>query len=55
LIRRLNFCHQFGHFGLQLGLDLAGMLIGQRAVAAGIGVDLGAIQRWSAPLEALHP
>ena len=38
-IRRLG--QQVGH--LQLRLDLAGMLIRQRAVAAGIGVDLGAV------------
>jgi hypothetical protein len=47
LIRRLSFCHQLG---LQPGLDLARMLIGQRAVAA--GVDLGgAIQRHRAQLQ----
>ena len=40
-VRRLG--QQLGHFGLQLRLDLAGMLIGQRAVPAGIGVDLGAV------------
>jgi hypothetical protein len=28
----------------QLGLDLAGMFIGQRAVSAGIGVDFRAVQ-----------
>ena len=28
LIRRLGFRHQISHFGLQLGLDLARMLIG---------------------------
>jgi hypothetical protein len=30
------------HFGLQLGLDLAGIFIGERAVPAGIGVDCAA-------------
>ena len=45
LIRSLGLGHQLGHLGLQLRLDPAGMLIGQRAVAAGVGVDLRAIQR----------
>jgi hypothetical protein len=40
LIRGFRPRQQFGHFGLhQLGLDLAGVFIGQRAVPAGIGVD----------------
>jgi hypothetical protein len=34
-----------------LCLDLACMLIGQRAVAAGIGVDLGSVQRHRAHLQ----
>ena len=42
-VRRLGLGQQLGHLGLQLRLDLAGMLIGQRAVAAGIGVDPGAV------------
>ena len=52
-IRGLRPRHQVGHFGLQLLLDLAGVLIGQRAVPAGVGVDLGAVQRYRAHLE--HP
>src|SRR3546814_9734298 len=31
LIRRLRLGHEFGHFGLQLRLDLAGTLIGKRS------------------------
>ena len=53
LIGRLRLTQQIGHFGLQLRLDLARVLIRQRAVAAGIGVDLGAIQRHRAELQ--HP
>src|SRR5258707_8546660 len=34
-------------------LDLAGVLVRQRAVPAGVGVDLGAVQRNGAHLE--HP
>ena len=44
LIRGFRPRQQFGHFGLQLGLDLAGMFIGERAVPAGIGVDFRAVQ-----------
>ncbi len=44
LVRRLGFGHELAHLGLQLRLDLARMLVGQRAVPAGIGMDLGAIE-----------
>ena len=54
LIRRLGLRHQLGHFGLQLRLDLARMLIGQRAVPAGIGVDLRAVQPDRAHLQHAH-
>ena len=53
-IRRLGLGHQLGHLGLQLRLDLAGMLIGQRAVAAGVGVDLRAVQRHRAQRQHAH-
>ena len=53
LIGRLRLAQQIGHFGLQLRLDPACVLIRQRAVAAGVGVDLGAIQRHGAELQ--HP
>jgi hypothetical protein len=43
-----------GHFGLQWRRDPAGMLIAQRAVAAGVGVDLGAIQRHRAHPQQTH-
>jgi len=52
-IRRLSLGHEIGNLGLQLPLDLTRMLIGQRAVAAGIGMDLGPIQRHRAHLQ--HP
>ncbi len=32
------------HFGLELGLDLLGVPIRERAVSAGVGVDLGTVQ-----------
>ena len=54
LIRRLGLRHQIGHFGLQLRLDLARVLIRQRAVPAGVGVDLGAVQRHRAHLQHAH-
>jgi hypothetical protein len=53
LIRGFGPRQQFGHFGLQLRLDLAGVLIGQCAVPAGIGMDLRAVERHGAHLE--HP
>src|SRR3954469_18750623 len=54
LIRRLRLGHQLRNFSLQLGFDLARMLIRQRAVAAGVGVDLGAIERDRAQLQHAH-
>ena len=53
-IRRLRLGHQVGYLGLQLGLDLARMLIGQGAVAAGVGVDLRPVQRHSPHLQDAH-
>jgi hypothetical protein len=44
LVDRLGLGQQVGDLGLQLRLDPAGVLIGQRAVPAGVGVDLGAVQ-----------
>ena len=54
LVRRLGLGHQIGHLGLQLRLDLARMLIGQRAVPAGVGVDLRAVERHRAHLQHAH-
>jgi len=51
LIGRLRQRHQFLNLSPQLRFDLAHMLIGQRAVPAGIGVHLGAVQRHRAQLE----
>ena len=51
LIRRFGFRHQLGHFLLELRLDLAGMLVGQRPMPARIGADLRAIDRHRAQLE----
>jgi hypothetical protein len=45
LVRSFGLGQQLGHLGPQLRLDLASMRIGQRAVAARIGVDLGAVER----------
>jgi hypothetical protein len=42
-IGRLRQRQQLGDLGLELRLDLARMLIGQRAVPAGVGVHLGAV------------
>lgn len=44
-IRRLGFRHQIGDLSLQLRFDLAGVFIRQRAVTAGVGVDLRAVER----------
>ena len=44
-VRRLGFGQQCSHFGLQLRFDPAGVLIGKRAMPAGVGVDLRAVQR----------
>jgi hypothetical protein len=54
LICRLGLGQQFGHFGLQLPLDPADMLVGKRAVLAGIGVDLRPVQRHSPHLQHAH-
>ena len=54
LIRGFRLRQQSGHFGLQLGLDLAGMFIGERSVPAGIGVDFRAVQSHRAKLEQAH-
>ena len=54
LVRRLGLGHQLGHFGLQLRLDLARMLVRQRAMTTGVGVDLRAIQRHRAHLQDAH-
>ena len=53
-VRRLGFGHQIGDFGLQLRLDLARMLIGKRAVPAGVGVDLRAVETNRAHLQHAH-
>ena len=53
-IRSFGFGHEFGDFGLQLRLDLARMFIGKRAVPAGVGVDLGAVEPQSAQLQHAH-
>jgi hypothetical protein len=54
LVRRLGLRQQIGHLGLQLRLDLARVLIGQRAVTAGIGVDLGPVEPHRAHLQNAH-
>jgi hypothetical protein len=54
LIRRFGLRQQVGHFGLQLRLDLAGVLVGQSAVAAGVGVYFGPIQCDGAQPEHAH-
>ena len=51
LIGGLRQRHQLRDLGLQLRFELARMLIGQRAVPAGVGVNLGAVQRHRAQLE----
>ena len=53
-VRRLGFGHQIGDFGLQLRLDLAGMLIGKRAVPAGVGVDFRAVEPDRSQLQNAH-
>ena len=55
-IRRIGLLgelQQLLHFPLQLLLQLLGMTVGERAVPARIGVNLGPIQRHRAELE--HP
>ena len=54
LIGRLGFRHQRGHLGLELRLDLARVLIRQRPVTTGIGVDLGSVQRHRPQLQHAH-
>jgi hypothetical protein len=51
---RMNHVRRDRHFGLQLGLDLASMFIGQRAVRAGIGMDFRAVQSHPAQPEQAH-
>ena len=53
-VRRFGLGHQIGDLGLQLRLDLAGVLIRQRAVTAGVGVDLRAVQRHRPHLQDAH-
>jgi hypothetical protein len=53
-IRSFGRGQQLGHLGPQLRLDLARMRKGQRAVAARIGMDLGAIQRHRPHLQHAH-
>jgi hypothetical protein len=48
LIRSFRQGQQLLHFGLQLRFDLLGVSIRQRAVPAGVGVNLGAVQADSA-------
>ena len=53
-VRRLGFRQQIGDFGLQLRLDLASMLMRQRAVAAGVGVDFRAVEADRSHLQHAH-
>ena len=53
-VRRLGLGQQRGDFGLQLRFDLARMLIGERAVAAGVGVDLRAVEADGSHLQHAH-
>ncbi len=53
-VGRVGFGHQIGDLGLQLRLDLAGVLMRQRAVPAGVGVDLRAVQRHRPHLQNAH-
>jgi len=53
-IRRLGLGHQIGNFGLQLCLDLARVFIRQRAVPAGIGVNLRAVKPDRSHLQNAH-
>ncbi len=54
LIRRLGLGHELAHLGLQLRLDLPRMLIGQRAVPAGVGMDLRPVKPNRAELQHAH-
>ena len=53
-VGRFGLGHQVGDLGLQLRLDLAGVFIRQRAMAAGVGVDLRAVQRHRPHLQKAH-
>jgi len=53
-IRCLGLGHQIGDLGLQLRLDLARMFIRQRAMSAGIGVDLSAVKPDRSHLQHAH-
>ena len=53
-IRSLGSGQQIGDLGLQLRLDPAHMLIGKRAVPAGVGVDLRPVQPDYAHLQDAH-
>ena len=53
-VRRLGLGQQFGHLGLQLRFDLARVLVRKRAVPAGVGVNLRAVQRHRAHLQNAH-
>jgi hypothetical protein len=53
-VGRFGFGHQIGDFGFQLRLDLAGMLMRQRAVPARVGVDLRPVQRHRPHLQNPH-
>src|SRR5260221_5869384 len=54
LIHGFGFRQQFRPFGLQLRLYFTRMLIRPRTVAAGVGVDLGPIQRLRAQFQHAH-
>ena len=54
LIGRLGQCKQFRHFRLELDFELLDVSVRQRAVARGVGVNLGAVQTYRAYLEQLH-
>ena len=53
-VGRLGFSHQIGDFSLQLSLDLARMLIGKRAMPAGVGMNLCAVEPNRSQLEDAH-
>jgi hypothetical protein len=53
-VRRLGLGQQVGDLGLQLRLNLSGVLIGQRAVPAGVGMDLRSVERHRAHPEQAH-
>ena len=53
-LRRFGFGHQIGDLALQLRLDLARMLVGKRAVPAGVGVNLRPVQRHRPHVQNAH-